>query len=105
MDILIRGIKMPTSCADCPIGNVLYCPLMPGVPALWAEYANAVLEERMHSDCPLISIQKHGRLIDADVLCKKLRNLPWNEYTPKAFAAWIENHIDAIIPANKEDDI
>ena len=68
MSVLIRGMKMPTSCADCPIGNALCCPLMPGVPALWAEYANAVQEKRMHSDCPLVYISEHGDLIDRNAL-------------------------------------
>lgn len=43
----------------------------------------------------------HGRLIDADALCKTLRNLAENEYTPETFANWIEHHIDTIIPAEE----
>lgn len=69
MSILIKGMEMPTSCADCPIGDELCCSLMPGVPALWKEYDIAVRTNRRHSHCPLVPVPTpHGRLIDADAL-------------------------------------
>ena len=68
MSILIKGMEMPTSCDDCPLGDSLHCQVLPSVPALWAEYTNAVREKRMHSDCPLAPVPPHGRLIDADAL-------------------------------------
>ena len=68
MSVLIRGMKMPTSCADCPIGDAICCPLIPGVPAWWVEYNNAVREKRMHSNCPLVPIPPHGDLIDRNAL-------------------------------------
>ncbi len=71
MSILLKGMEMPTSCADCPIGDTLCCPLMPGVPSLWAEYASAVKEKRLHSDCPLAPVPPHGDLIDRQKLNKK----------------------------------
>lgn len=64
MSILIKGMKMPTSCVDCSLGGSLCCHLLPGIPALWAEYTNAVREKRRHSDCPLVSVPPHGRLIE-----------------------------------------
>lgn len=51
-----------------------------------------------------VPVPPHGRLIDADVLCKILRSLAENEYTPEVFANWLENHIDAIIPADSEEE-
>ncbi len=68
MSVLVRGMEMPTSCDDCPLGGSLCCHLLRGVPALWAEYTNAVREKRRHSDCPLVPVPQHGRLIDADAL-------------------------------------
>ena len=44
----------------------------------------------------------HGRLVDADALCKTLHSLAENEYTPEVFANWIENHIDTVISASEE---
>lgn len=54
MSVLIKGIEMPTSCWDCPLGDSLHCQVLPSVPALWAEYTKAVREKRIHSDCPLV---------------------------------------------------
>ena len=106
MSILIRGMEMPTSCADCPFGDTLCCPFIPGVPALWAEYANAVKEKRLHSDCPLVPVPEHGDLIDRDALkaaiCSRLC-IESEEYLSPAEAT-IVNEIFAaptIIPAEE----
>lgn len=72
MSVLIY-MEMPTRCDGCPIADTLCCPLMPGVPALWAEYASAVKEKRLHSDCPLVPVPPHGRLVDADALVKMFK--------------------------------
>ena len=50
-----------------------------------------------------VEIPPHGRVIDADALCKTLRSLAENEYTPEVFANWIENHIEAIIPGEESE--
>ena len=59
MSILIKGIKMPTSCAEClnvGLWNVFECHLDD-------------VEQGKRPDCPLIEIpDKHGRLIDVDAL-------------------------------------
>ena len=66
MGVYIKGMEMPTSCADCPIGDSLCCSLMPGVPALWKEYTIAIKTNRRHSSCPLVHVPPHGDLIDRD---------------------------------------
>ena len=71
MSILIKGMEMPTSCGDCPIGDSLCCTLMPGVPALWKEYTIAIRTNKRHSHCPLIPVPPHGRLIDLDAIPKE----------------------------------
>ena len=73
MSVLIN-MEMPKSCADCPIGDSLCCPLMPGVPALWREYTLAIRTNRRHEECPLVPVPKHGRLVDADALEIKMWN-------------------------------
>ena len=59
---------------------------------------------KKRDDCPLVEVPNHGRLIDADALCRTLRTLSDNEYTPEVFANWIENYIDTIIPADPAED-
>lgn len=63
MSILIKGMKMPPNCAECPCGqNELFC---------WktgSEFADDFVNERL-PDCPLVEVPvPHGRLIDADAL-------------------------------------
>lgn len=66
MGIYLPNMEMPTSCEDCPLGDSLHCQVLPSVPALWAEYTNAIREKRLHSDCPLVPVPPHGDLIDRD---------------------------------------
>ena len=86
MSILIRGLEMPKE------GTVIAIYKLDG--KFFASVHGTEL-------CPLVPVPKHGRLIDADALCKTLRNLAENEYTPTVFANWIEHHIDTIIPAEE----
>ena len=93
MGVYIKGMEMPISCADCPIGDSLRCSLMPGVPALWREYTLAIRTNRRYDDCPLVPVPKHGRLIDeSDVVAALLRD--------KDYAATLTVRIcPTIIPA------
>lgn len=75
MSILIKNMTMPE---DCPI-----CPL-----SYWnagGSFTGCALKKRFFSDeemrstskpefCPLVEIQPHGRLIDADALLDLLKN-------------------------------
>lgn len=74
MSILIKGMEMPTNCADCPLN---YDQMACGVTGTgWWSDSMVLLnfdsyKERLQ-DCPLISIPTpHGRLIDADELANK----------------------------------
>jgi len=66
MSILIKNMEMPRNCGECPIYEHLsihkntfrFCRL--------TRMETNPIERR--DDCPLISIQPHGRLIDADAL-------------------------------------
>lgn len=70
MSILIPGMEMPIDCCDCPMSGDyrMCCSLMPGVPALYAEFTDAIKTNRRHKDCPLIHVPPHGRLGDMDEL-------------------------------------
>lgn len=76
MSILIKGMKMPKGCCDCDLlpkvidqDEQWECPITEKI-------VNKYVEERegKPSDCPLVEIPPHGRLIDADKLCEYARN-------------------------------
>lgn len=59
MSVLIKGMEMPKSCGEClDVGwhYVFECNL------------DDVEQGERRTDCPLIHVPKHGRLIDADTL-------------------------------------
>ena len=62
MSVLVRGMKLPKNCFLCPLsvlsGERLFCEVT----------KEEVLRSKIPSDCPLIELPPHGRLIDADAL-------------------------------------
>lgn len=73
MSILIKGMGMPESCEDCsaqiidPTGGASGCAVNHSI----------ILRkrgERRPTECPLVEVPKHGRLIDADVFDKTLKD-------------------------------
>ena len=70
MDILIKNMKMPKHCDGCfccsfnPISKEFFCSLT--LETLKEEWA-----ENKPKWCPLVALQPHGRLIDADILRMK----------------------------------
>ena len=64
MGVYIKGIEMPKSCLSCPLqGGTADCRLT-------QKTYNWGLSERP-SDCPLVPVPPHGRLIDADALLQE----------------------------------
>ena len=61
MSILIKGIEMPKNCAECKVNDVAKCGTNYKYLLEHEAYYDSV-----RSDCPLISIPPHGRLIDAN---------------------------------------
>lgn len=68
MSVLIKGIKMPKCCADCPcFYDFISCQvLFDGTD----DFSMSGFDEyKMRlPNCPLVEIPPHGRLIDADEL-------------------------------------
>ena len=61
MDILIKNMEMPNTCRRCiEIGIPVHCRVMEqeAVTAVMSGYDR-------QSDCPLVALPEHGRLIDA----------------------------------------
>lgn len=76
MSILIKGMDMPKSCFYCQFQhkNTTEC-------LITHEYYNWGLTTPP-SDCPLIELPPHGRLIDADMLTTvtEMVNGKWKTY-------------------------
>lgn len=69
MSILIKGMKMPSSCYDCELIDIVKdCPHYDIPNDAYCQIP--WLRKRRHENCPLISVPPHGRLIDADALLK-----------------------------------
>jgi hypothetical protein len=66
MSILIKGMEMPRSCAECPV-NMNICKR--GYKYL---LAHVELYDQRADDCHITTVPPHGRLIDADALMKEL---------------------------------
>lgn len=60
MSLLVEGMTMPKSCAECRIN----CDM------LMTGYLNGFAEGavKRHECCPLVEVPPHGNLIDADEL-------------------------------------
>ena len=69
MSVIVKGMEMPKNCGECPFiftswGIEYYCHLAESSTS--AEYVG---REKM-TNCPLIELPPHGRLIDADELVR-----------------------------------
>lgn len=65
MSVLIKGMKMPTCCAECP------CLRHDSIDGRHMYQCNVTLGIKKDISkkprwCPLVDLGKHGRLIDAD---------------------------------------
>lgn len=83
MGIYIKNMEMPKSCYHCVWmfrdKPKVYCTATETNPNIfaadqWLDVSD-VLAENRHSNCPLVEIPPHGRLIDADALYEKFARL------------------------------
>lgn len=70
MSVLIRGMEMPISCWRCSLSQLYEKPREMLVCKITHE---EVLRHKIDGKCPLVPVPPHGRLIDSDELCKKLK--------------------------------
>ena len=65
MSILIRGMRMPNNCAECPVAlSGKYCRIN-------QTYTTYIMLSARPDHCPLVELpEKHGRLFDADEVKK-----------------------------------
>lgn len=100
MSILIKGMKMPTRCWDCPMCyDMIGCSL---TGERWWSDSHVYLdfspnEERM-CNCPLIELPPHGDLIDREKIPFVEAEYACDDY---AFRYDI-NEMTPVIPADPE---
>lgn len=113
MSVLIKDMKMPTSCMDCPFrvfdrmggrGNI--CIINESI-TLHAVLDGMDVKFVRMGDCPLFPVPDHGRLIDGDEALAEAKRLSgpvtgdgWDNW---GVYALIERQ-KTIIPADKEDE-
>ena len=116
-DILIRGMEMPESCADCPICyDMMECSVSPL--RFWngrTELEQFVFCNERHPSCPLVELPEHGDLIDRGEIVAHYRKCECNLGSDTHLGLltvhdWIEEGIvydlliaPVIVPANKEE--
>ena len=61
MGIYLKGTKMPEDCRKCQYAKAINC-------VAWINY----FEKEPNPDCPLIVVEPHGKLIDADRLLEEI---------------------------------
>jgi len=100
MSILIKGVKMPKSCGDCPCQQEEY------------GYCQVIEEEARFCDytsrpewCPLVALpEHHGRLIDADALYKRLLKQQDGHEEELAIGDYVFRSIIAAAPTVIEEE-
>ena len=79
MSVIVKGMKMPLCCGDCPLCyDNMECEFVGDLHNIW---------EGRHVNCPLIAISiSHGRLIDENdlTLCEyDLNEYHWFRAVPE----------------------
>lgn len=105
MSVLIKGMKMPTRCIACQLNYDSVACILTGSRFYKCNTEFDPGEERL-SDCPLVSVPPHGKLIDADKLVDSFEPSDfWNsDAEDNCFAAVrIVHSAPTIIPADDKD--
>ena len=73
MSVLIKGMKMPKGCGLCRFDDYGYCTMA-------KQYSGGSATHGRASFCPLVEVpEKHGRLVDGDVLWDAMSKYNDNE--------------------------
>ena len=99
-DILIRGVRMPVACSDCPSRDVSVC--------VWTDDYNVESYKFSRpSFCPLHKLPEHGDLIDRDEYIAMLesncdKSTTLDSYILHVCSGGVKT-MPVIVPSNKED--
>lgn len=105
MSVLIRGMDMPESCAECRLRSGSFGTFC----AVLREYiddARGLPKDKRMENCPLVEVKTpHGRLIDADLAMEKLAADKREAYTKHD--VWLKFSTygaPTVLEAEDEDD-
>lgn len=101
MSLLIPGMKMPTSCFDCPMCYDSIGCIVTGE-QLWSDshvYLDFSPNKERMWNCPLIELPPHGDLIDRNHLeVVSYHNTEGMEDTFDNGVKWMLEYIDKLTP-------
>ena len=114
MSILIRGLKMPTSCEECAFRidesetNVHeWICLINQYPTFYCKKSKSHAEgEEYLQYCPLVPVPPHGRLIDADAMIEANAELADCDFIHPRIGATLRDVVEdapTIVEAEGED--
>lgn len=96
MSVYIKGMEMPTSCWDCYFQECGNCRLN-----AYKVADKCIIKDRVDNNWPLVPVQEHGRLIDADELpFVESENGCQDDYVFR----YDINEMPTIVPADKEGE-
>ena len=100
MKVLIKGMEMPNNCCGCDFSDFTPTGKIPFCRRTRKDLAADVYFNKRDSDCPLVPVPPHGRLIDADEMRDEWLINGENEYVydTNAFLESIDNQ-PTVIPA------
>ena len=88
MSVLIKGMKLPLFCMECPCAN--------NAATICYATGRYIPKTGRVNFCPLVELPKHGRLIDADALFREISD------RTKAAYEWRQKATDEDIQARAE---
>ncbi len=103
MDILIKNVEMPLGCKECIFYNSIYT--IEGV-RYYCRLTSKTIDNnwvRM-DDCPLVELPPHGRLIDADALCNKLKSPDFAYFSVAKYESIIDKAKTIVEASNVTDN-
>lgn len=98
MSILIKGAKIPSSCAWCYFNEDSRCVLIVGCD--YDETGGA----KIRTNCPLIELPEHGDLIDRDALDADIEKR-YCAMGCKAYGSGVEARCNACWVRDMQDEI
>lgn len=109
MSILIKGMEMPTRCAECRLSTVHSFNDRPLCDVLVEYMSYGEWEAKRLDNCPLVPVPPHGRLGDLDELHKEAVGRSekagtydsWYNCTDRVISAFDIENAPTIIPAEE----
>lgn len=97
MSILIKGMEMPRSCAECYVAWERCHRTVE-----WYKN-NPQYYDIRHEDCPLVPVPPHGDLIDAQEQMRLMQSYEYDTYEDYRRAFDVLDNAPTIIEAEEED--